>query len=99
MRYEPSAAVNDEPFEAGWSAIEALLREKAGEKLTRSKLHELWPQRRKPDKVTLWRWLDRAVSLRRLCQEGSGSRPDPFRYWLPDTPAIYIPEPFDLLDL
>lgn len=100
LDYELSEAeTKDEPFEAGWCAIEALLQERTGEKLTRKKLHELWPQRHKPDKVTLWRWLDRAVSLRRLCQEGNGSRPDPYRYWLPGIPAVYIPDPFELLNL
>ncbi len=97
--YRICAEVADEEFEQGWPLIEALMREKMGLKLTRRDLYEAWPQRRKPDRVTLWRWLDRAVSLRRLCQEGEGIRWDPFRYWLPGDDAEWRSNPWEILGM
>ena len=32
--------------------------------------------------MTLSRWLKRAVSAGLACQQGTGRRSDPFRYWL-----------------
>jgi hypothetical protein len=97
LDYRVCEAANDEPFELGWSVIESLFQEKSGQKLSRKQLYEDWPQHRKPDKVTIWRWLDRAVSLRRLCQEGSGRRQDPYRYWLPGVDSVWFPDPLELL--
>ena len=36
-----------------------------------------------PSKVTLWKWLGRAVQEGRVLQNGSGHRKDPFYYSLP----------------
>jgi hypothetical protein len=36
-----------------------------------------------PSKVTLWKWLGRAVQEGRVLQNGSGHRKDPFYYPLP----------------
>jgi len=55
---------------------------------------ELWPyDHQKVDKVTLWRWLDRAVKEGLLKQSGLGRQHAPFGYlsrtklwshWLPN---------------
>lgn len=95
--YHVCAAAGDDQFESALWMIEAVLRERAGLKLSRRQLHDEWPQRPKPDRVTLWRWLDRAVSLRRLCQEGRGLRYDPYRYWLPGDDADWRPDPLEAL--
>jgi hypothetical protein len=90
--------VRDETFERGWSLIEALLRENKGRKLSRKQIYNDWLERRKPDRSTLWRWLDRAVALRRLRQEGGGFKSDPYRYWLPGDKAEWTPDLLDFLD-
>ncbi len=98
LEYRVCESPKDEPFELGWSLIETVLRENTGRKLTRKQIHAEWLDRRKPDSGTLWRWLDRAVSLRRLCQEGEGHKGNPYRYWLPsDDTAVWRPDPLEIL--
>jgi hypothetical protein len=62
-----------------------LVLEDAAGKLTRPQILEAWP----PDFLrlsdsTLYRRLERATVVGRICQSGSGRHGDPFRYWLPD---------------
>ena len=61
--------------------MEALLRP-ASRKLTRAEILALWPEDERPDPITLFRWLRRAVALGLLRQDGEGQHPRPLRYWL-----------------
>ena len=63
-------------------------------KLTRRDILKQWQEEGKPPaEATLWRWLQRAVDQGLLCQEGTGRRQDPFRYWLPDQPERWRDDP------
>jgi hypothetical protein len=69
-------------FERCWPAMLAIF-EQAEEALTRSEILRRWPETSPaPAKMTLWKWLDRAVSEGRILVQGEGRRKDPFRYYL-----------------
>lgn len=68
----------------GWSVLKWVLSD-AKCKFTRDKIIEHWPeQREKPQRTTLWRWLDQACTANLLRRDGCGRKGDPFRYWLPE---------------
>ena len=53
-------------------------------RLTRPGILTAWPAGcRKPDPVTLWRWLTHGVSAGTIRRSGRGRKADPFVYWLP----------------
>jgi hypothetical protein len=69
-------------FSTGWPVLRWVL---AGAqcKWTRREIREQWlPDHPAPPEQTLWRWLQRAVAQGLVCQDGSGRRNDPLRYWL-----------------
>jgi hypothetical protein len=71
-------------YEQGWPLLHAILDESEGP-LTRRAILCRWPDAAAaPAKLTLWKWLGRAVQEGRVLQDGRGSRSDPFRYQLPD---------------
>ena len=73
----------DEEFSNFWHVLQMVL-EDASKRLTRRQILKQWPQDyAAPNDVTLWRVLQRAVSMGRALQEGRGRRNDPYRYWLP----------------
>jgi AAA domain len=73
----------EDGFQTGWPVLR-LVFEDAPQKLTREDIQAEWPtDYAKPNIVTLWRWLSRAVELGQIAREGTGRRTDPFRYWLP----------------
>jgi hypothetical protein len=56
-----------------------------------------WPaDYKKPDAATVWRWLERAVSDRRVRRDGTGRSHSPFRYWLPANEPKLAPDPVRL---
>lgn len=67
---------------AGWPVLLSVL-EDAPKKLTRREVLASWPQDHpKPNEVTVWKWLERAVAAGRVLREGSGRANDPFVYCL-----------------
>jgi hypothetical protein len=54
----------------------------AEEPLTRREIRRGWPDERRPDEATLWRWLERLVAEGRVVRQGGGRRGDPFRFGL-----------------
>jgi hypothetical protein len=70
-------------FERGWPVLQGLLAQ-AEKPLTRRELLRRWPEEgMRPTKLTLWRWLDRAVKEGWVLQDGLGTRKEPYRYELP----------------
>lgn len=70
-------------FEHGWPILHDLLALAEGP-LNRVEIHRGWPDgQMRPAKLTLWRWLTRAVRERWILCDGTGSRKDPYRYQLP----------------
>jgi hypothetical protein len=51
---------------------------------TRKEILDLWPGDERPDKVTLGRWLERAVKLGLVRKSGRGTRNGPYEYWMPE---------------
>jgi hypothetical protein len=67
----------------GWPVLQALLASAEGP-LTRQALLRAWPDPAAPPaKLTLWKWLNQAVREGRVLQHGSGTRNEPFEYFLP----------------
>jgi AAA domain len=80
-------------FLEDWAHLRLVL-EDAPDKWTRQQILEAWSNDfPRPSGSTLWRWLQRAVALKLLCQEGSGRRKDPFLYWLPEREAQWRADP------
>jgi hypothetical protein len=70
-------------YERGWPLLHAILDDSEGP-LTRRDVLRRWPESAwAPSKLTLWKWLSRAVQEGRVLQDGRGTRRDPFRYQLP----------------
>ena len=76
----------------GWSVIEWVLND-ADQKYTRSHTLENRPQmREKPYPVSLWKWLEQAVSEGGLQRDGEGRPHKPFRYWLRCREQYFFPD-------
>ncbi len=70
-------------FEHGWPVLQALLAEAEGP-MTRKDIFRSWPGSAvAPARLTLWKWLTRAVREGLVEQTGSGTRREPYRYVLP----------------
>jgi hypothetical protein len=70
-------------FERGWPVLQALLANAEGP-LTRRAILRAWPDTAAaPAKVTLWKWLTRAVREGHVLQQGLGTRKEPYHYSLP----------------
>jgi hypothetical protein len=75
-----------------WPALLHSLSD-AFSKLTREEILDNWPpDYTKPESITLWRWLGRAVAQGLVRQEGAGHKRDPFRYWLPARELMMRPD-------
>jgi hypothetical protein len=71
-------------YEHAWPHLHAILEQSEGP-LTRRAILRRWPDSAVPPaKLTLWKWLGRAVQEGRVLQEGRGTRREPFRYQLPE---------------
>ncbi|HKA08360.1 MAG TPA: AAA family ATPase [Gemmataceae bacterium] len=80
-------------FDDGWPVLFGVL-EDAEQKLTRRQVCDQWPEDFvKPDNVTIWRWLDRAVAEGRVLQAGTGRKNDPFQYWLRSSEERWANDP------
>jgi hypothetical protein len=72
-------------FERGWPVLQALL-DKAEKPLTQRAIARAWPEETPaPSKITMWRWLGRAVKEYGVLREGRGTRREPHRYSVPGT--------------
>src|SRR5437660_25132 len=71
------------PHPPHWPTLRHILPEQSPHKLTRSELHARWPEgAARPNKGTLWRWLEAAWAQGQLDREGTGTTKEPFRYGL-----------------
>jgi hypothetical protein len=76
-------------FERGWLALKSVLENSEG-RMSRREILRAWPESALPPaKLTLWKWLDRAVKERRVQREGAGHRRDPHKYWLPGMEQVW----------
>jgi hypothetical protein len=79
-------------FGDNWQAVLHVLGA-ACTKQTRQEILEDWPaDYDKPEPITLWRWLSRAVAQGIVRQDGTGRSRDPYRYWLPSREALIRPD-------
>ncbi len=70
-------------FAAGWPVLREVLANAEG-MLRRRAIVRAWPaSAAAPAKMTLWKWLSRAVKEGHVLQHGSGTRRGPYRYHLP----------------
>jgi hypothetical protein len=70
-------------FEQGWPVLQGIL-EQADGPLSRRAILRRWPDSAMaPAKLTLWKWLRRAVAESRILQTGRGHRKEPYLYALP----------------
>jgi hypothetical protein len=81
-----------------WPGLLVVLTE-TRHKMTRLEILEAWPpEHDRPSPHTLWRWLEQAVAGRRMKRAGSGTRTDPFVYWLPGQEEVWQRDPLGLLN-
>src|SRR5262245_11530412 len=77
-----------------WQILFQVLAD-ASDKLTRRQILAEWPpDYRKPDEITVRRWLQRGVRDGKVLQEGTGHKDDPFRYWLDGMEQVWRSNPF-----
>lgn len=77
----------------GWPVLLGVL-EDASKELTRREILDRWPEDfPAPPDVTLWRWLEKAVSTGKVLRKGSGRAKDPFKYWLKGIEAKWATDP------
>jgi hypothetical protein len=88
----------DEAFARHWQVVIDLLR-RAPRKLTRADVLEGWPDEDRPDAVTLYRWLQRAVAAGQLRQDGRGTKGHPYRYWLAENEERWRQDPLALIHM
>jgi hypothetical protein len=70
-------------FAHGWPVLQTVLANAEG-LMTRRDICRAWPDSAAaPAKMTLWKWLSRAVKEGQVLQHGSGTRRDPYKYSLP----------------
>jgi hypothetical protein len=80
-------------FGPGWELLRGVLGG-ATDWLTRLEILRAWPEGQPPPApVTLWRWLERAVSQGLVRREGQRHLGDPFRYSLPEQAARWAADP------
>jgi hypothetical protein len=92
--YLPVPEDKNDPTGRQWETL-LLVLEDAPQKLTRQDILAEWPPDfLRPERVTLWRWLDRAVANNQILCEGSGRKADPFRYWLPQREEVWKQDPW-----
>src|SRR5205823_1973355 len=85
-------------FTKAWAKLRMVLEDAHGKK-TRQELRAEWPaDYPRPADTTLYRWLTRGVSGGLICQEGTGRRADPFRYFLPGREKEWEKDPLYMLD-
>jgi hypothetical protein len=79
-----SLGTSAEPnYEHGWPVLQAVLDQAEGP-LTRREILRRWPDSAPaPAKLTLWKWLGRAVDEGHVLRDGRGTRREPYRYFRP----------------
>jgi len=81
--YRVLAPSGEPDFENGWPVLQALL-ENAEDVMTRRAILRAWPDSAAaPAKLTLWKWLSRALEEGQVLQGGEGTRKVPYHYCLP----------------
>ncbi len=87
--YTPVEGPPEDDGPSLWEPLHMVLEE-APQKLTRGDILAEWPPDfDKPERVRLWRWLERTVASGMVLREGTGKKSDPFRYWLPQREAVW----------
>jgi hypothetical protein len=83
---------DNDDFAEHWHALVQVF-EDAVTKLTRLEILAGWPKEcARPDKATVWRWLELAVLRGLVRRDGLGKKSAPFRYWLPEREPLMRPD-------
>ncbi len=91
--YSACGTFEDEEFARRWRAVRAVFAG-APHKLTRKDVLIRWPEgSRQPERISLLRWLEKAVQQGLLRKDGLGLRNQPFRYWLPEKEEAWRQDP------
>jgi AAA domain len=95
--YVACGSFEDEEFARRWRGLRAIF-EAAPHKLTRKDVLLRWPEGgRRPNKVSLLRWLEHGLRQGLLRKDGLGLRNKPFRYWLPEREDVWRADPLACL--
>jgi hypothetical protein len=94
--YLSRGTFHEEEFAARWAVLLPILSA-AGWKYTRLEVLRRWPGEQPPDKVSLARWLEKAVELGLLREDGRGHKSHPFRYWLAEREQPWREDPISAL--
>ncbi len=91
--YLVHGSFQDDEFLRHWDQVKMVLEDAKG-KRTRRDLLDDWPADfPRPGDMTLVRWLNRAVALGLVLEQGTGRKNDPFRYWLPGQEELWRQDP------
>ncbi len=74
--------IEEEAYTHNWTVLRRVLAE-APDRWTRPEILAAWPtEEPAPPPTTLHRWLERAVEAGEVQRDHTGTRNDPYRYWL-----------------
>lgn len=91
--YQNLGSLVQADFADNWTLLHAVL-DSAPRKLTRQGILAAWPEDHlPPNGATLWRWLSRALADQLIRREGSGTRSDPYQFWLPAREEVWNQDP------
>jgi hypothetical protein len=81
--YRSLGTLADLEFEGTWERLRQIFVSAHARMTQRQVAGHLAQGDAPPAPVTLWRWLDRAVTRGLLLRAGDGTKASPYRYWLP----------------
>jgi len=82
--------VTDAQFEDNWSQVMSILRERTSAATHQELLMDWPPNQERPSASSLYNWLNRATTEKRIRRVGHGTRNDPWRYRLENEDDEYL---------
>jgi hypothetical protein len=81
--YRSLGTLADREYEEVWERLRPIFAAARTKMSQRELAGKLAAGGEEPNRGTLWRWLDQAVTRGLLLREGDGNKGSPYRYWLP----------------
>jgi hypothetical protein len=81
--YRSLGALADQEYEEVWERLRPIFAAASAKLPQREVAAKLAAGGEEPNRGTVWRWLDQAVTRELLLREGDGTKASPYRYWLP----------------
>src|SRR5262245_40549743 len=81
--YRSLGTLADQEYKDVWERLRPIFAAGRTKMSQREVMGQLIAGGEEPNRGTVWRWLDQAVTRELLLREGEGTKASPYRYWLP----------------